>query len=170
MSDARLPTAEEVRGILCDHAWVTHMIEMPEGYSKPGVTLCEHCGVEKNPSQWTVTTTGATPETFFYPHNQAAFDEVYRASHVGLAQDRALGSSREVAQGGAGHPTSTLLKMSILFTFAMVCLFGFLMLSLMDVSVWRTWPLIVFVAVAQFVLGFMSGADGSGFSTTSHRK
>ena len=47
----------------------------------------------------------------------------------------------------------TLMLISLLFTSALVALFAFLLLSMMDVSLWRTWPLLVFVCGAQFVLG-----------------
>lgn len=36
--------------VACDHEWVMHLIQMPQGYEKPGATVCTKCG-EHKPSQ-----------------------------------------------------------------------------------------------------------------------
>jgi len=55
----------------------------------------------------------------------------------------------------------SFLMMSVLFTAGLVCLWYFMMLSLMDVPLWRTWPLLAFVGVAQFILGTQFHKVGS---------
>ena len=35
----------------CAHDWITNMIQMPDGYMKPGRTLCARCGAV-HPQQW----------------------------------------------------------------------------------------------------------------------
>lgn len=52
------PTAK-VGWQMCDHAPVLNMIQMPEGYSKPGATTCKKCGAVRSTVRGlpTVTTT-----------------------------------------------------------------------------------------------------------------
>ncbi len=40
----------------CDHDWVVHMIQMPQGYQKPGVTRCAKCGAYKPSAQQSAST------------------------------------------------------------------------------------------------------------------
>jgi len=44
----------------CDHRWITHMIQMPQGYEKPGVTSCSKCGKFKPINKHLQSTSGLT--------------------------------------------------------------------------------------------------------------
>lgn len=54
--DAALAEALPAQQVVCDHEWVTHMIELPT-HSKPGRTACRKCGIDKPPQQFTATIT-----------------------------------------------------------------------------------------------------------------
>lgn len=45
----------------CEHEWVTHLIQMPEGYGKPGATKCTKCGALQAPTQYSVLHSEAAP-------------------------------------------------------------------------------------------------------------
>jgi len=55
MNELELKTEVE-----CDHNFVTHMIQMPEGYHKPGATYCSKCGKFKPINQHLQSTSGLT--------------------------------------------------------------------------------------------------------------
>lgn len=53
----------------CHHEWVLSMIEMPEGYSKPGAATCRKCGEPLNPEPaQIVTTTSDIPDPWNQKH------------------------------------------------------------------------------------------------------
>jgi hypothetical protein len=41
----------------CQHEYVLHMIMMPQGYEKPGASICKHCGEHEPPRQFTAVLT-----------------------------------------------------------------------------------------------------------------